>query len=527
MRLRRTFPTVALAVTVLVTPAVAADVSMTLSQAIERALAKNQGLVVGREALVSAGEGITAAKGVYDPLLEVDGGYSRTAPPVNSAFSGAPEGSLAPTDESFDASASVRQLLGTGGELTFRASATRTTTDGAFTFLSPSYDTAVGVELRQPLLRGRAIDGARLELRVADAEHRRAAASLRAEVSETVAAVERAYWNLVSAREEVGVREEAVRLADEQLEETRIRIQNGASPETEEAQPRAELERRRGELLAAREAVSRLENSLKLLILGDDDPDLWSRSIVPTENPEVSPIDVDVSAEIDRALAARPELAAADAVLERRAQETRYARNQVRPALDAVASYDRYGLSGSLNPNATSIPGLEVTVPPKLEGGFGQSLSVLGDGDFDDARVGVVLSVPLRNRAARAAARSAESAERSAGAQKAAARNRVRAEVLDSAAAVRTAYQRFEAARAESESARVQLDAERDRFAVGLSTNFLVLTRQNDLSRARLDEISARTDYRIARAELARSTGSLLEDRAIEVEGAAPASAAR
>ena len=93
--------------------------------------------------------------------------------------------------------------------------------------------------------------------------------------------------------------------------------------------------------------------------------------------------------------------------------------------------------------------------------------------------------------------------------------------MLDAAAAVRTAYQRFEAAQAESESARVQLDAERDRFAVGLSTNFLVLTRQNDLARARLDEISARTDYRIARAELARSTGSLLRDRAIEIEGAA------
>jgi len=44
-----------------------------------------------------------------------------------------------------------------------------------------------------------------------------------------------------------------------------------------------------------------------------------------------------------------------------------------------------------------------------------------------------------------------------------------------------------------------------------------VLTRQNDLSRARLAEIEARTDYLTARTELGRATGSLLADRGIEL----------
>jgi outer membrane protein TolC len=93
----------------------------------------------------------------------------------------------------------------------------------------------------------------------------------------------------------------------------------------------------------------------------------------------------------------------------------------------------------------------------------------------------------------------------------------VRAEVLDAAAALETAGGRIEAARAARQAAEVQLMAERERFAVGLSTNFLVLTRQNDLAGARLSEIEALTDYRTARAELARATGSLLEERGIEV----------
>jgi outer membrane protein TolC len=92
--------------------------------------------------------------------------------------------------------------------------------------------------------------------------------------------------------------------------------------------------------------------------------------------------------------------------------------------------------------------------------------------------------------------------------------------VLDAVVAVEASYQRIETARAEHDAARVQLDAERERFGVGLSTNFLVLTRQNDLARARIQEITARTYYRIARTELARSTGTLLTERGIVVVAA-------
>ncbi|MGH9748502.1 MAG: TolC family protein, partial [Candidatus Polarisedimenticolia bacterium] len=97
----------------------------------------------------------------------------------------------------------------------------------------------------------------------------------------------------------------------------------------------------------------------------------------------------------------------------------------------------------------------------------------------------------------------------------------VRSEVLDAAAALDTTGQRIDAARAGREAAEVQLSAERDRYAAGLSTNFLVLTRQNDLARARLDEIASLTDYRIARAGMDRATASLLETHRIALAGPA------
>lgn len=492
--------------------------ALTLAEAIAGALEKNDGIRIEREAFLAATAAIDGAKGAYDPLLEVETGWRRSSLPVNSAFSGAPAGEAAPTAEGAEVRADLTQLLPTGATLSLRSIASRDTSDGTFDLLSPAYGTQLGLELRQPLLRDRTVDAARLGLRVAAADRQRAGATLERQVAETVAAVERAYWRLTAVRLEVGVREEAMRLADEQLSETRVRIEEGAAPETELAQPRAELERRRGELLAAQEAVARAENALKLLILGDGDRELWSRRLAPAEGPAVEIVSVDVAAEMDRALAARPEVAAAAAAVERRRAEAAFARDGVRPVLDAVVSYDRFGLAGRRNPAATPAPGVSGDLPGRREGNFEQSLESLGDDDFDDARVALVLGIPLGNRTARATAAIAGSVERQAEADLVRLRKEVRAEVLDAAAALETAGQRIAAARAAREAAEVQLSAEKDRYAAGLSTNFLVLTRQNDLARARLDEIAAETDYRTARTELARATGSLLAERGIAVD---------
>ena len=495
----------------------ATDRSMTLDEAVALALENYEGISIERESLVAAEAGMTGAKGAYDPLLDLRGGWLQSRQPVNSAFSGATGGESAPEIEAADAGAALLQLLPTGGAVSVRATASRETTDGAFALLSPAYFTQVGVELRQPLLRDRAVDAARTGLSVTASERDRARASLRRETADSVAAVETAYWRLSGVRLAVAVREEAVRLAEEQLSETRLRIEGGALPENEIAQPRAELERRSGELYESREEVSRADNTLKILILDGTDVDRWSEPIVPADDVRPDVVPVDLTASIDRALASRPELAAAEADLERQRAQSRFARDGVRPVLDLVVSYDRFGMAGSRNPAAAAIPGLPTEVPENLQGGLGRSFATLGDGEFDDVRAAVVFQIPIGNRAARAAEAGARSAERQAQAELARVRKLVLAEVLDAAAALETAGQRIEASRSAREAAEVQLSSEQERYAVGLSTNFLVLTRQNDLSSARLDEIEALIDYRNARTEMARATGMLLAERRIEV----------
>jgi outer membrane protein TolC len=268
--------------------------------------------------------------------------------------------------------------------------------------------------------------------------------------------------------------------------------------------------------------ASRADTRLKLLMLSDTDAELWEESFAPEvdQDPEIAT--VDRGAEMERALASRPELEVARAVIERREAERKFSHSGTRPMLDAVVSYDRFGISGAGNPAATDAQGNPVAVPSTYVGGWGRSWSMLGDEDFDDVRAGLVFSFPLGNDAAQAADANAKHAQRQAEAEMTFARKNVRADVLNAIASLETAGQRIESARVGREAAETQLSAEQDRYEAGLSTNFLVLTRQNDLSGARLDFISANLDYRVARAELARATGSILEQRGVNVEETTP-----
>jgi HAE1 family hydrophobic/amphiphilic exporter-1 len=489
----------------------AAEHVLTLRDALRLALNGNETLVIGREGVSAAEAGETSATGAYDPTLEVNGDALHSTEPSNPPFAFAAAYPIAPDTRSAQLGLNVRQYVGTGGTLSVRGLGSRQATNGALTLLTPAYNAQVGAEFRQPLLRGRATDPSRTAMSVASADRRRAEASLQGDLNQTLADVERAYWVLVAARQVVSVREEAVALAAEQLEETRTRIESGAAPGTELAQPRAELERRRADLLGARENLSRADNRLKLLIFRDDDSMPWSDAIAPADTGVIDSVQIDRTALMQQALNARPELDSYAALVSRREAETRVAHDAEWPSLDAVVSYDRYGLAGTENPFSTG-----GSVPSALNGDLGNAFHTLGDGGYNAFRVGFVLGLPVGNREARGASDAAEHVQAQAQADLSLARKTIRVEVLDACAAVETATHRIEATRAAREAAEIQLAAEKDRYLTGLSINFLVLTRQNDLSSARLDEISARTEYLTARTELARATGSLSQERGIQ-----------
>lgn len=491
---------------------------LSLAEATAMALERNPALAIQKEDETIASASAEKARGGYDPSFKFDLGYRDRTDASNFIFSGAPPGALGPSSAGLEGKAAFSTTFSTGGTLGVTTSVSRDTTDNIFTLLTPSYSTFAGVDFRQPLLKNRSIDGTRLQIRIADADLARSRAATTAAIADTVASVERAYWTLVAGRRDVEVREQAVALALDQRKETEARVDAGYLAKSDLAAPEAEIERRKGELYASRGAAVRAELQLKSLLLGDPADPLWSDAIEPSDPAETEIAPVDLAADV-AAAQRRPEIAVAEARLAERKIETEGAKNRVLPQLDLVASYGLHGLAGTTNPDLATIPTFPVVIPPDVQGGLGRSYGTLGDASFPEATIGLSLTLPIRNRAAEADAAASEAELRRASLGLVQEQQRAGLEVRSAAVEVDSAAQRIEAAQAGAKAAEVQLQAERDRFAAGLSTNFVVLTRQNDLAQARLAVIAALTDYRKAATELAHRAGRLLDDRRITVEG--------
>lgn len=522
-------PALLLAALVAAAPALSApppaEVPLTLAEARARALEKNVDLRVERESEAISASGESRAKGAYDPALRADARWRDRTDPVNSIISGAPTGELAPNNQGWAASLGISQLLPTGGTLSLTTSASRDETDNVFAILSPAWSTSIGLELRQPLLKNRAIDPARQGLRVARVDRSRSAAAVARVSSETVAAVERAWWSLLAARRDVEARRSAVELADRQKADVEARVEAGTLSEADLAPPVAELERRKGELFASREAAARAGNALKALLLADPSDPLWSATLLPADEPEPPALPApDVDAALAAAADRRPEVAEAAARLARLEVDDEAARDRTRPQLDLVGAYVRRGMAGSQNPGlAPPFPVDATSIPDAIDGGLGRSYGTIAEGRFPDASIGLALTVPLGNRAARADAAAARSSRTQAELALLKTRQAIQVEVRNAAVALETAGQRLAAARAGMAAAQTQLKAEEERFDAGLSTSFFVLTRQNDLTQARLAETAALADLRKAGVEWSRANGTLLAERRIETEKDEPA----
>jgi outer membrane protein TolC len=508
------------------TPAAPAGVPLTLADTTALALANNSDIAIERESFHIADASLLKSDAPYDPTFRLGAGYRNHTDPANSLLSGAPPNALAPSNEDVSGAASIGALLPTGGTVSLSASASRDLTNNFLALLSPSYSSSLGIDFRQPLLQNLSVDPARRAIRVARLDRERSTASLKRTVADTVATVERAYWNLVAARRDVQVRAASVGLAAEQRDDTKTKIDVGTLPETDIAQPLAELERRKGDLYASQEQMRRAELLLKLLLLKDSGDPLWNQTLEPVDPPETSVVQVDLADAIRRAESNRPELTEVKTVLAERDVDVEFAKDRLKPQLDLVAGYTRRGLAGSLNPNAPEaevLLGVPIVVPDAMAGGFGRSVGTISEGRFPDASIGLALAVPVFNRGAKGDLAIAKAQRSQAEILVAQQKQRVAVEVRNAVLTLDTAAQRIDAAKAGRAAAETQLRAEKERYGVGLSTNFFVLTRQNDLAQAVLTETAALTDYRKALTDFARACGTLLDERRIEIQGDAPA----
>jgi len=379
---------------------------------------------------------------------------------------------------------------------------------------NPQIPTQLQLGFTQPLLNGfgRRVNG-RFIL-IARNDVRFAGSVFRQKVMTTVYQVLSLYWEVASARQHVEVAQKALDLTEKTLADITKEAQLGVIAPHELVRARAEVSRQRGSLVRARANYEDKAEQFKTAVSKHVGPDLTGAEIIPSSQlPEPRPGEVPELAEaLSQAVANRPEIEQASLNLRNQAITIKAARNAMLPGLNIFATYAPQGLSGNriFRDTNGNVVGVEAA-------GLGDSLSQMFRNKYPDYTAGVSISVPLRNRTARAdMARSLieqRQLEASLQQQKEMAEEGVRRALI----AVTEAKAEIEAARGAVELARQTLDGEQRKFQLGQSDVFRVVLAQRDLFDAEENAVTASSGYAQALVQVELATGTILTKYHIEI----------
>jgi HAE1 family hydrophobic/amphiphilic exporter-1 len=282
----------------------------------------------------------------------------------------------------------------------------------------------------------------------------------------------------------------------------------------EETQAEVAVAQRRNEVIVARNGFENAGDNLRALLKADALPGGWDTELDPTETPEIAIEQVDVGDAMQTALANRPEIATARAQIAARQVEVNAANNALLPSLDVVGGLSFNGIGG----NQIITEGFPPVIIGEIDGGYGDAVSQLFGFDFPTWRLGANFSLILGNNTAKGNYAQATLNQDKAKTELDRVEQQTTLEVRQAVRAVSDAGELVTSTRATRELAELQLSIEQDRFDVGMSTNFEVLSFQDDLARAQVQELRAVIDYRRARAALARVTGAIANAYGMQIQ---------
>jgi HAE1 family hydrophobic/amphiphilic exporter-1 len=517
---------------------------LSLDEAVQTALKNNLEIEIEKTAQASAYEAIRGARGFLDPNFRWQPSAETRNTPTSSVLASS-TGKI--TENSWVQNFYFRQRTpwqGMSFHVDFENS--RLSTNNPFVGLTPYITPRFTAGLSLPLLRDRQIDPDRAQLTLRRKQADVSDASFALRVIDVIARVEQAYYGLVAARADLVVESESVDLAREQLDRTKRMIASGTVAPVELAAAEAELERRKDTYFTALTQLTASENALKLLLAAGRDEDLWKDEVVPTSDQKAAmPAEAarDLNELVSDSLRRRVELKVLELNRGINEVQKQSALNQRKVQLNLTAAYISTGLAGAIlqteNPFAASqavlvqrLNDLSVAagltpinvnltgggVPADFVGGYGQSLSNLFSGRFSTFSGGLALDWTPRNNAAESALAQTAITERKIGLERRQMEQAIAAQVRDALQAVLTSQQRIAAAEASARAAKEKLDSETRLFQTGESTNFFVLTRQNEFADSRRRLVLATAEYNKSVARLEVALGRTLEEYKITLK---------
>lgn len=368
-----------------------------------------------------------------------------------------------------------KTLIGTQARLLVRTD--RLESPSLFRTLDPSVDSRLSLEFSQSLGRyfwGRPDKARRSRARSGAAQAREL---LRRAETEAAAAALRALIELDFAARQIAVKDAAVGDAQRLLAKQRDKRGYGLVEASDLLQAEASLEGRLTEAALARSALERARSAF----------------VHAAHIPDPAPAAGDLSGLPDGAaapgLGRRPDLAAVRRAREAAEWAERVEYLDTLPDIQLSGSYAAAGLAGR----------------------YASSLDDASSFDHAVKAVGLSFAVPIGHKKERLTRKAAALRTAQARAEESRVLEAAQRELRDGAEGLRLARERAVLAARLEDLERRKLAAEEESYRKGRSSTDLLIRFQQDVRRAETEAARARADEALARVELARASGTLLD----------------
>ena len=472
------------------------------------------GAGAGASGIVSSTLGTGTAVSGFDPVLSAQGNVDHSSQQLSNFQL---EGVNVYKVNSISGSVGYSQAFATGGSIQVNWLNARQTSNGQYDFFSPQLNSKVEAIISQPLLAGFG-PGTNLRfLRIARTNQKISDIAFKAQAIATVTQICDLYWDLVSAYDDEQVQEHSVAFATETLDTSRKQLQLQAIPEMDVLKAEGELATRQQDLTVARTNLELQELYMKNAITRSlDDPALEEMPVVPTDSiGKIAPSSPEpVQQMIELALKNRTELAESVLDLDNRELSRKTARNALLPSLSVYGVYAGTGLAGE---KSFDYKGNGTTT---LQTGYSGALGSAFENSAPEYQVGLQLTIPLRNRIAKADQYRTELEYRQSQVYAEELKKRIHIEVRNARYALEQGASRVDAARKARDLAQRTLDIMQKEQKLGAGSNQQTLGSEHDLSLAESALVTAETAYEKARIEVKRATGSILEEYGISIADA-------
>ena len=351
---------------------------------------------------------------------------------------------------------------------------------------SSSNLSTTSVTLTQPLLKNGGLDANTASVRVARLDEQINRLSLKSTLSQTVVQVVSAYRELLRAQDQRTIAEAALRRSKDLYHVNKALISTGRMAEVEIFQTEAEVANRE---VALEEADNQIDASrlalLNLLALEPRTP------VIAVGTKDIRLRGADLAQALTTALANQPDYLIAQLQSERAKINLEYAKNQQLWDLSLVA--------GKTQSRGTS-------------GGFGSvDTTRTSTQKNDTSYAGIQLTIPLGDRSIEQATVRASVDFRSQNLRISETRQIVEQRIRDAVRNVQTRWRQLELSGKARELSLLKLKAEKEKLQVGRSSNFQILSFENDLRNAENARVNAEIAYLNALTDLDERMGKTLE----------------